>query len=267
MGSVYEAVDPKTSQHVAIKMLRADYTSEPSLAARFEREIAVMSALNHPHIVPFLGYGEHDNKTYFVMTLIQGPSLGTWLDSHFFSPLDAQFVLYAVCSALDYAHALSVIHRDVKPSNILLDMSNYEPVVYLSDFGLSKVATMISLTETRMQIGTPDYMSPEQAEDLPLSPATDVYALSVITYELLLRELPFNAMNELEMVTAHVNWPPRPPSQLVESFPPGLEAVLLTGLEKDPAERYQSAGEFYEAFSSALAELSEEEQQAIYRYF
>src|SRR5262245_56352352 len=116
MGAVYEAVDQHTGQSVAIKMLQLDYTDSESLLARFEREIMVVRFLDHPNIVPFLDYGEHEGKTYFVMALVRGISLATWLHSKFFSPLEVLYVLYPLCSALDHAHERNVLHRDVKPS-------------------------------------------------------------------------------------------------------------------------------------------------------
>jgi serine/threonine-protein kinase len=267
MGTVYEAVDRQSDQAVAIKMLRVDYNESESLTTRFEREVMIVRLLDHPNIVPFLDYGQHEGKTYFVMALIRGISLTMWLRSKLFSPLEVLAILEPLCSALDHAHARSVLHRDVKPSNILLDMTAEPSGIFLSDFGLSKVIGMISLTETQTQVGTPNYMSPEQVEDLPLTPATDVYSLAIVAYELLLRQLPFDAHSEFEMTLAHVEQAPAPPSEVVPGFPPALESVLLRGLIKDPADPYASAGEFYQSFAEAVAVLDEDEQTRVYKYF
>ncbi|MFN8528151.1 MAG: serine/threonine-protein kinase [Anaerolineae bacterium] len=266
MGAVYEAIEERTGNHVAIKMLHPDRSDDTGMAARFDREILVMRSLDHPHIVRCLGYGEHQGKTYFVMALVAGVSLAVWIRSHFFTPLEVLAILEPLCSALDYAHSFNVLHRDVKPSNILVDLSGENPQVYLSDFGLSKVIDMASLTETQMQVGTPNYMSPEQAQDFPLTPATDVYALAIIAYEMLLRQLPFVAHDDFEMAMAQVQQPPRAPSELVTHFPLALELVLLKGLAKDPDYRYASAGQFYTAFAEAVTELDEEARSTIYRY-
>jgi serine/threonine protein kinase len=222
--------------------------------------------LDHPNIVRFLDYGKYEGKTYFVMSLIRGISLATWLRSKFFSPLEVLNILQPLCSALDHAHARNVLHRDVKPSNILMDMTGDDPQIFLSDFGLSKVIGMISLTETQTQVGTPNYMSPEQVEDLPLTPATDVYSLAIVTYEMLLRELPFDARSDFEMTLAHVEKAPSPPSNIVPGFPSSLESVLLRGLMKDPEDRYAEAGIFCREFAEAVAMLNKDEQMTVYRY-
>lgn len=266
MGAVYEAIDGRTGQHVAIKMLHPDRSDDSGMAARFDREILIMRSLEHPHIVRCLGYGEHQGKMYFVMSLVAGVSLSVWIRSHFFTPVEVLAILEPLCNALDYAHSFNVLHRDVKPSNILVDLSGETPLVYLSDFGLSKVADMVSLTETQMQVGTPNYMSPEQAQDFPLNPATDVYSLAIIAYEMLLRQLPFVAHDDFEMAMAQVQQPPRAPSDLVANFPLAIELVLLKGLAKDPEYRYASAGEFYNAYAKAVAGLDETERTTIYRY-
>lgn len=260
MGAVYEAVHEASGEAVAIKMLHNDYNLDPMTAARFEREIMIMQALNHAHIVPFLGYGTHDGQTYLVMALIRGTSLATYFKTQAFSPLDVLTLLWPLCSALDYAHEQQIFHRDVKPGNILLDTNTTPPTVYLTDFGVSKVIGMTSLTETHTQIGTPNFMSPEQAKDAPLTGSTDVYSLTVIAYVLLVRQFPFETKSVLETALAVVTQPPRRPSHLRPGFPEALETVLLRGLEKDPAKRYPSAGAMYEAFYYAVESLSEQEK-------
>jgi serine/threonine-protein kinase len=260
MGAVYEAVHQATGQAVAIKMLHADYYFDPMTEARFEREILIMEALHHPHIVSFLGHGTHDGQTYLVMTLIRGTSLATYFKTKAFSPQDVLELLWPLCSALDYAHARHIFHRDVKPGNILLGTDSTPPTAYLADFGVSKVVGMSSLTETQTQIGTPNFMSPEQAKDMPLTGATDVYSLTVIAYVLLLRQFPFETKSVLETALAVVTQPPRRPSVLRPGFPETLEIVLMRGLEKDPAKRYPSAGALYEAFYDAVEALSEQEK-------
>jgi serine/threonine protein kinase len=266
MGAVYEAAEETTGQSVALKMLHPEYGAYESFNTRFEREILVMRMMQHPHIVPCLDFGAHESQTYFIMALIRGISLATWLQFKSFSPLEVLHILEPLCEALDYAHAQNVLHRDVKPSNILVDMTDETPFIYLSDFGLSKVLGMTSLTETQTQVGTPNYMSPEQVTDQPLTPATDVYALAIVAYEMLLHQLPFEVESDFEMTLAHIEGVPRRPSDIVADFPLGIESVLLRGLVKNPADRYSSARQFYQAFAEAVAMLKDDERSTIYQY-
>ncbi len=145
-------------------------------------------------------------------------------------------------------------------------MTNDEPIIYLSDFGLSKVLGMTSLTETQTQVGTPSYMSPEQITDIPLTPASDVYALTIVVYETLLHQLSFDVDSSFAMTVAHIEGIPRRPSDIAVNFPAALESVLLRGLAKDPLDRYASARLFYEAFVQAVSSLTEDERHMVYQY-
>jgi eukaryotic-like serine/threonine-protein kinase len=268
MGAIYKALDTTNEDHVntpslALKTIQPDFAPNPELRARFEREIIVMRALQHPNIVPLLDSGESHGLLWFVMPYIDGWSLSDWLTLHTFTPADVVTVLQPLCSALSYAHGLGVVHRDVKPQNILLEFKSESksesksdaPHVYLVDFGLSKVAGMVSLTDDAVSVGTPEYMAPEQVMDEPLTPATDLYALSIVLYEMLLGKLPFVANTPLDAALARVESAPLPPRQVRPDFPPALESILLRGLEKDPNKRYSDAEQFYADYLRVLDHL------------
>jgi serine/threonine-protein kinase len=258
MGSVYKAEQPDMNRHVAVKILHSRYLSRPDLVSRFRREARAMSHLSHPNTARVFLYGQlEDGACYFVMEYLEGRNLAqTVRNEGPMEPLRAIHIMKQVSGALDEAHRAGIIHRDLKPENIFLtSQGGIEDFPKVLDFGLAKVTerqmrpgSMI-LTREGMVFGTPEFMSPEQAQGKPLEPNSDVYSLGVILYELLTGKLPFDAKQPMEFIQLHVNAKPIPLSERVpgKTFPPGLEAAVMKTMEKRPADRYTTAQEFADA--------------------
>ncbi|MBO9310313.1 MAG: serine/threonine protein kinase [Chloroflexi bacterium] len=262
MGSVYLAKHPNYNEPLAIKVLLPKYAEDPELRARFIREGRVLSALSHPHIIPVYHFGEDRGLLYLVMRYVKGKSLYELLLSRRFTPIDAWQIIKPIAAALDYAHERDIIHRDVKPSNILVEVQRVNGKlrnqVFLADFGLIKALNWTALTETGVSVGTPQYMSPEQVLDHPLRPASDVYSLAVVVYEMLLGRLPFYAKRPEQLAFYHVDTPPPAPRSLNPDFPDPLERVLMRALLKEPERRYQTAGAFAQAYAEAARQVGRE---------
>ena len=251
MAIVFVATDLKHGRKVAVKVLR------PELAAiiggdRFLREIEVTSRLQHPHVLPLYDSGVADGLLYYVMPLITGESLRQRLTRERQLPVsDAVAIARGVASALDYAHRQGVVHRDIKPENILLH--DGQPLV--ADFGIAlAVATAGGerLTQTGMSIGTPDYMSPEQASGDPeVGPRTDIYALGVVTYEMLAGSPPFTGPNAQAISAAVLTTDPAPLTERRRSVPDELASAVHRALERLPADRFPNAAEFSRALEQA----------------
>ncbi|HET7553919.1 MAG TPA: protein kinase [Gemmatimonadaceae bacterium] len=247
MATVYLAEDLKHHRRVAIKVLR------PALAAvigveRFLREIETIAALQHPHILGLIDSGEASGSAYFVMPYVEGESLRDRLAREKQLPIpDALRIASEVASALDYAHRHGVIHRDIKPENILL----HDGSALVADFGIALAVSNTAgnrMTETGMSLGTPHYMSPEQAMgERNLDSRTDVYALGCVLYEMLAGEPPFTGPTAQAIVAKVVTATPEPLTTYRKTVPPAIEDAVLTALEKLPADRFSSAREFAEA--------------------
>jgi serine/threonine protein kinase len=247
MATVYLAEDLRHGRKVAIKVLR------PELAAvigadRFVREIRTIAALQHPHILGLIDSGEVNGTAYYVMPFVEGESLRDRLSREKQLPVpDAVRVAGEVAAALDYAHRHGVIHRDIKPENILL----HDGSALVADFGIALAVSSAGgsrMTETGMSLGTPHYMSPEQAMgEREITARSDVYALGVMTYEMLLGEPPFGGPTAQAIVAKVLTEAPRPLTPRRPSIPPEVEDAVLTALEKLPADRFGSAAEFASA--------------------
>jgi serine/threonine-protein kinase len=266
MGAIYNAAGPMaTTEPLAIKILRPEFADQPEFLKRFEREAYLLMMIDHPHIVPVYDFGHSEDVTFLVMRLIRGPTLHTFEAEHRFSPQTARQVIEPLASALDYAHARQIIHRDLKPGNVLLEPRPPDSHhVYLTDFGLSKTSGTSILTVAGKSLGTPQYMSPEQVLDYPIDKRSDVYALGVLTYQLLLGRLPFNAKTPQQVAWMHVKDMPPPPRQLVPAFPRPLEDILLRALAKSPSDRYEAASDFSRAYAQAVEKLSSSARTASY---
>jgi serine/threonine protein kinase len=248
MCSVFRAVDAESGDTVAVKVLDHDHRQHPLRAARFAREISSLLRLSHPHIVRAIRTGEAGGLPFLVMEFCAGGTLAARLAGRPPAATVAIDIILALAQAVEFAHGMGVIHRDLKPSNILLaDRSTSawqaaQPRV--ADFGLAKVAAEIggSLTATREALGTPCYMAPELATGARDADArTDVYGLGAILYELLTGRPPFIGTAPLEVVRMVREEAPMSPSVINADVPPGLEAICLKCLEKEPDDRYQSA--------------------------
>lgn len=258
MGAVYKATQPAMNRMVAVKILHANLTNRKDLVSRFRREARAMSHLTHPNTVRVLLYGElDDGSLYIVMEHLEGRNLNQVVRKEGPMPVERAIpILLQVCGALQEAHLQGIVHRDLKPENIFLctngGLKDFPKVL---DFGLAKVTERelrpgsIMLTQEGMVFGTPEFMSPEQAQGKTLDPRSDLYSLATILYELLTGKLPFDAKTPMEYIQLHVMKPPigldeRVPGKV---FPPGLGAVLARALAKRPEDRYASAEEFAEA--------------------
>ncbi len=255
MGTVYSAKDESLDRRVAIKVLAPELARDARFRERFLRESQLAASLEHPNIVPIHAAGEADGQLYLAMRYVDGRDLASLLRS--LGRLDAERAVDLVAqvgSALDAAHARGLIHRDVKPANILLARHDGKrDHAYLCDFGLAKHAsTVSSLTGDRGVIGTVEYLAPEQIEGRPVDGRVDVYALGCVLYELLTGEPPFNRGNELVALLAHVNDPPPKVSDRRSDVPDVFDDVIATALAKDRDLRYATCADLVEAARAAL---------------
>ena len=264
MGSVYRANQTAMSRLVAVKILHPKLANRRDLVSRFRREAKAMSHLTHPNTVKVLLYGElDDGSLYIVMEHLEGKNLNQTVRAE--GPMSyerALPILIQVCGALEEAHRTGIVHRDLKPENIFLcNQGGLRDFPKVLDFGLAKVTERemrpgsIILTQEGMVFGTPEFMSPEQAQGRTLTPASDIYSLAVILYELLTGKLPFDARTPVEFLQLHVSATPIPLDERVpgRTFPPGLGAAISKALLKKPEERYQSAAEFAAALKSFVS--------------
>ncbi|HEU5050932.1 MAG TPA: protein kinase [Gemmatimonadales bacterium] len=253
MATVYLAEDLRHERHVAIKVLKPDLAAVIG-ADRFIREIKTLAVLQHPHILGLIDSGEVDGTAYYVMPFVEGESLRDRLDREKQLPIaDALRIAREVASALDYAHRHGVIHRDIKPENILL----HDGQALVADFGIALAVSSAGgarMTDTGITLGTPSYMSPEQAMgEREITARSDVYALGVVTYEMLLGEAPFTGPTAQAVVAKAMSEAPRRPTTMRRSIPPHVEDAVLTALEKLPADRYVSAAAFAEHLTGSEA--------------
>lgn len=251
MATVYKAYHPLLNRHVAIKMMHQALLEDTDFLARFRREAQIIANLEHPNIVPVYDYSEHQGQPYLVMKYIEGLTLKQEIASSDLSFEQIISILAAVADGLTYAHQRGVLHRDVKPSNIILD-ADQRP--YLTDFGLARLAQSGQSTLSQdMLIGTPHYISPEQARgNSELGPGTDIYALGVILYEVAVGRVPFSGNTPYAIVHDHIYTPLPLPTEVNPDVPPPVEAILLRALAKEPADRYPSAVELLAAFHNAI---------------
>lgn len=255
MGAVYKAYQPNIDRCVAIKILLRQLADDPQFVDRFVQEAKVIARLQHPHIVPIHDFGRADSHFYLVMPLIDGGALSTLLRGGPL-PLGAiQHIIPQICEALDYAHAQGVIHRDMKPANILIDRRGY---AMISDFGLAKLAAnrAKSLTHSSMLVGTPAYMSPEQGLGKPVDGRSDLYSLGVVMFEMATGCTPFDADTPLAILLKAVQEPPPPARSLNPNIPESLNDVILKALEKSPGDRYPSGKALQAAVKNAMANAS-----------
>ena len=251
MGVVYRAKDKRLKRTVAIKVLPPELGFQSQIKIRFLREAETAAQLSHPNIVPIYSVDETDGLVYFVMAYVSGDNLGKRLHDSGVLPVEmVRRVSREVADALAYAHERGVVHRDIKPDNILLDAITGRAMV--TDFGIARASEGDSrLTATGMAIGTPAYMSPEQAAgDREIDGRSDLYSLGVVAYQMLVGEPPFVATSTPAMLVKHISERPTPVSQRRSDVPQDLARAVMMCLEKDPASRFASAGAFVTALDT-----------------
>src|SRR3954465_7450080 len=257
MASVWEAHDELLDRDVAVKLLASHLGEDERARRRFQREARAAAGLSsHQHVVTIYDVGEHRNRVFMVMEIMRGGTLGDRLRSGKQIPHETALRwLREAAGALDAAHEAGVVHRDIKPGNLLLDGHDRLAV---ADFGIARVAWEDQLTATGQVLGTPAYLSPEQAVGEPATAASDRYALAVVAYELLTGERPFQAGHFAAQARAHVEDPVPPASSRADGLSTAVDAVLERGLAKDPADRWDSATEFVNELARTLTPPREE---------
>jgi serine/threonine protein kinase, bacterial len=250
MGEVWRAHDTDTDRVVAIKLLPAHFSANEDFQRRFRREAHAAARLNSPHVVPIHYYGEIDGRLYVDMRLIEGRDLQAVLAAGRLAPARAVRIIEQVAEALQAAHEVGLLHRDVKPSNILLDRNDF---AYLIDFGIARAADETRLTKSGNMIGTFAYIAPERLGTRAGEDArADIYSLACVLYECLTGHPPFNEDTTAGLLAAHLNTPPPQPSTTQPNVPPQVDQVIATGMAKDPDNRYATTVELADAARDAI---------------
>ena len=254
MATVYKAYQPSMDRHVAVKVLPSQLAESKEFVARFQQEARTIARLEHPHILPVFDYGESDGTAYFVMRYLEAGTLKERMVAGRPLPLDEIDRLFTqLTDALSYAHSHGVIHRDLKPANALVDSNGN---LFLTDFGIAKLLESASprLTQTDAIMGTPAYISPEQAQAQTVDQRSDIYSLGIILYEMVTGRVPFTADTPLAIILKHISDPMPLPSLLKPDIPAAIERVILKALAKEPEDRFATAAEFLSAWKRALNE-------------
>jgi serine/threonine-protein kinase len=253
MGVVYRATQLSTDRTVALKLMSPEKNRDPVFRERFKRESRLAGAITHPHVVSVVDSGDDDGLMFIAMEYVDGVDLGDYLRRTGPLPLGlARTLIEQLASALDAAHRRDLVHRDVKPANVLL-ASEGGPHAYLTDFGVAKQLTAASgLTGADALVGTIDYMAPEQIRGEPTDRRADVYSLAAVLYHCLAGDPPYRRETEVAKLWAHLDAPPPRPSSARRGLPTDLDGVVATGLAKHPGDRYPSAGELARAMAKAI---------------
>ena len=253
MGVVYRAYHAHLERPAAVKILQG-LAPDADSVARFRREAQSIGRMRHPNVLNVFDYGEFEGSPYMIVEFVEGGSLAGRLTQ---APMDREVALRylaGIGEALDYAHSLGIVHRDVKPANVLIGAHD-API--LADFGLAKLLQSSSVKSmTGVTTGTPAYMAPEQVTGSQVGPAADRYSLAVMAYEMLTGSLPFSSDNVLEVLYAHVHREPQPPTKLNPSLPARVDEIVLRGMAKDPAARWETCDSFVKALRSSLGDTA-----------
>lgn len=251
MAVVYEAYQISLDRNVALKIIPQSLIEEPEYLKRFKREATSAARLSHPNIVSIHGFGQFGDTYYYIMDLAKGKTLDNIIEdkkhellkrARHFNIDEALNIIEQVTSALSYAHKEGVIHRDIKPGNIMIDEETGR--VLITDFGLAKSARWEKITPRASLFGTPAYMSPEQASGKELNHRTDIYSLGAVLYEMLTGTIPYQGNNALEVIDKVKTEPITPPRKINPDIPQGVESIILKAMSKDLRLRYQTMDEF-----------------------
>jgi serine/threonine-protein kinase len=253
MGAVWRAVDRRLDRPVAVKLLRRGLATDPAFVERFRREARAAAALSHPNVAGVFDYGEHEGEAYIVMELVEGENLAERLARE--GPLpwpQALAIAEQVARALADAHAHGLVHRDVKPANILLSQGLDATVVKVTDFGIARAEAAVTLTGTGAVLGSAAYVAPEQASGSQVGPAADLYGLGCVLFEMVTGRPPYRGQSAVALATQHVSGPVPNPRQLRPELPGAVAAITLRALQKVPADRFDSASAMAEALAGAM---------------
>ena len=240
MGTVYRAKDLELDRFVAVKVIRGDLSHQPKILQRFKQELILARQVTHKNVIRIFDLGSHEGLKYITMEYVDGRDLSSLLDERRFAPDDAARIIRQVCRALEAAHGENVIHRDLKPQNVMIDESGR---VRVMDFGLARSVETSGLTQTGAMLGTPAYMSPEQAKGVPLDARSDLFSLGIMFYAMLTGQVPFKADTALASLLKRTQEPPPAPIVVSPEVPQPLSDIVMKCLAIDPGQRYQSAAE------------------------
>ena len=260
MAAVYKAYQPSLDRNVAVKVLPALLAEEPSFTQRFRREARAVGKLKHPHILAVYDFGQEEDLSYIAMPLVETGTLKGIMGK----PMRLERIanlINQVAEALDHAHEKGIVHRDVKPSNVLLERGDW---ALLTDFGVARMVESVQrLTATGVGVGTPAYMSPEQGQGKKVDLRSDVYSLGVVLYEMLTGRVPFEAETPLAVVWKHVNDPLPLPRLINPKIPEEVERVVLKAMAKKPDDRYKTAGALAQTLKTAVREAKDERLEPV----
>jgi WD40 repeat protein/serine/threonine protein kinase len=254
MAAVFKAYQASMDRYVAIKVLPKQLAKDPQFVGRFNQEALLLAKLQHPHILPVFDYGASEGYSYLVMPLVKSGTLADQLTSSPVALKRMRTIISQVGDALDYAHSQGLVHRDVKPSNVLLDERGN---CLLTDFGIARmVEGTARFTSSGAIMGTPAYMSPEQGRGDKVDARTDIYSLGIMLYEMAVGRVPFQAETPIAIIFKHIQEPLPMPRKLNPALPEALERVILKSLAKDQGDRYNSAADMVAALQAAIPEVS-----------
>ncbi len=252
MGKVYKAYDSDLDRTVALKLVRPELAKDGNSLQRFKQELLLASSISHRNILRIHDLGDVDGVKFISMAFVQGMDLHDLIEKQGKLPIErATNIAKQLAGALEAAHAEGVVHRDLKPRNVLIDVDDH---IYISDFGLAKSldADKTGMTRVGEVLGTPRYMSPEQAESKAADNRSDIYSVGIIMYEMLTGEVPFTGESSLQVMFQHVQQQPKDPRQLNPEIPEYLSTIVMKCLEKDPTQRYQNARELIQDLDAGI---------------